>query len=86
MEGRGRLVCGSGAGDGGGVATALAPVPERVLKWVPAVTGKAKPEATAKRTRLEAPQGRQEPEPEAVHSPCLEPEAGRGRPPELYEM
>ena len=50
------------------------------------MTGKAKPEATAKGTRLEAPEGRKEPEPEAVRSPCLEPEAGRGRPPELHEM
>ena len=69
-----------------GFVTAPAPVPERVSEWVPAVTGKAKPEATAKGTRLEVPPGRQEPEPEAVHSPCLEPEAGRGRPPELHEM
>ena len=65
---------------------APAPVPGRVPEWVPAVTGKAKPEATAKGTRLEVPPGRQEPEPEAVHSPCLEPAAGRGRPPDLHEM
>ena len=69
-----------------GSVMAPAPVPGRVPEWVPAVTGKAKPEATAKRTRLEAPEGRKEPGPEAVHSPCLEPAVGRGRPPDLHGM